>query len=308
MATTPVTKIRRTRATTIVTPQVVSAVKTTPILNSKPHTQIAKVHITADAVKKPDNLARLMNQIQTNNDQATVGARTNPMNAGGVIVKQQAFTAGMAKLVRHNLGRVPVGYEVIRSQNVSAGTTGQYAGLWNGDADAGFITSTGAAGTFTLVPWTHAEPTNGATASTGAGTITIATAGTYFLACFIFFQANTAGDQIEAAVFVNGVRATDFTGIERTALSGTVSVLVGLAVITGLHTFAANDVIDVRIADNTIGFAQTTINASNLMVHGVTAAGGGITVGETALPVGEDASQSLNLIPSATGTADLFVF
>ena len=311
MATTAqVTKIRRTSATTTVTPQAgTPQPKTTPALSSKPHTALQKLKATAAQVTSPADVARFLNQMQANSEQSTVGARTAPTTQGGIRIPGLSWVAGTAQLIRHNLGRQPNGYAILRSQASAATSSSSIVAgsMYTGFADTETITWS-SSGTFVVVPYAHAGVAQGTTLNAASGTVTVGSAGTYWIAWSGVVSEPNASVTVQIALFINGVQQADGETQYLSTAAGAVSF-------STVHTLNASDVVSVRasFSSGVQSPPQTlTLVTSNLSVHGVVGGSGsaptGIVLTEAALPVGYDSSVALNLVPSATGTGDLWVF
>ena len=103
----------RAPATTVVTIPALVGVKSTPNVSNKAQATASQVRITSHMMADPISAARAVNDLQTRLAASTVGARTNPRNAGAFYAKGVVFTANTPILIRHNLGREPVGYAVV---------------------------------------------------------------------------------------------------------------------------------------------------------------------------------------------------
>lgn len=252
-------------------------------------------------MKDPVQLARVLNQIQANTDQATLGARTNPITGGGVLLKGISFTAGVAKLVRHTLGRAAQG-AIVTNYTTSSSVAG-FGVLYNQNGDNASVTVAPGGG-FVQAPQTNAGASAGTTLTTGAsGSITVTQAGTYAIAFTATVSCGNTFD-IGFAMFVNGSQAADITGLTHLVAGIGNQFQVSL---TGVRALNAGDALDVRFETITAAGGVISLVTSNLSVQAI-GGGGGFTISEAALPPGFDSSLAVNLVPPATGTADVMVF
>ena len=65
----------------------------------------------------PSNLARSLTVIQQQLQATTAGAVGNLLN-GAMLIQQVVFATGATTIVRHNLGRTPNGYLVVRNRGI----------------------------------------------------------------------------------------------------------------------------------------------------------------------------------------------
>lgn len=104
---------QRPSTTTIAAVNQASGQKLLPIVSSRAQSTAARTQVTADQMRTPADAARAVNDLQQRIAASTAGSRSNPRNAGCVYVRNVTFVSGTAILLRHNLGRDPIGYSVI---------------------------------------------------------------------------------------------------------------------------------------------------------------------------------------------------
>jgi hypothetical protein len=108
--------------------------------------------------------------------------------------------------------------------------------------------------------WT-ADQTSGTTLDGPNGTITILEAGEYSTICSVDIDL-TGAHTYQIKVFKNGIAIVGHTRNLRTQANSIVS-----AVITGIDTFAVNDVLDLRVASLTNAGDAVTIEYANFSVR-----------------------------------------
>jgi len=105
-------RIRQTRSTTVIQG---GAATTKAALSARALQPQTASRITAEDCKDPARLAKVLVDMQGGQQQSTQAARTNPLNAGGVLFLKQAFVGGVTRTLPHNMGRPAVGYLVTRT-------------------------------------------------------------------------------------------------------------------------------------------------------------------------------------------------
>lgn len=112
---------QRPATTSIVTTALVAGQKARAAVSTAAQTTAGRVQVTAAQMATPGEAARAINDMQGRLTASTAGARTNPRNDGAVFIKGVVFVSGVAQLIRHNLGRDPVGYAVVDTYPGAAG-------------------------------------------------------------------------------------------------------------------------------------------------------------------------------------------
>lgn len=117
--TTP--RLKQTPATTtLATVPAVGARPTLKVLiNARAKQPGTQVRVTAQDVQDPIRLAKVLTDMQQATQQSTRSARTNPLNAGGVVLQSVSFVGGVTKVLTHNMGRPFTGYLLTRTYSAT---------------------------------------------------------------------------------------------------------------------------------------------------------------------------------------------